>query len=115
MGWSQKPNDALLWSVRRLLGFVNRVAQKRNAPCGASGQRCYRWRGSGMIARGAIGVKLSLTAVEGFLGVAKVSDRLRRVSSASFTVGRKVLKDSQLPDDMVKRDGFVLRRPDQWC
>ena len=42
------------------------------------------------------------------------SDRLRRVASASFTVGRKVLKDSQLPDEVVKRDGFVLRRPERW-
>lgn len=43
------------------------------------------------------------------------SDRLRRAASASFTLGRKVLKDSQLPDEVVKRDGFVLRRPERWC
>ena len=42
------------------------------------------------------------------------SDRLRRAASASFTVGRKVLKDSQMPDKVVKRDGFVLERPDRW-
>ena len=28
------------------------------------------------------------------------SDRLRRVASATFTVGRKVLKDSQLPENV---------------
>ena len=27
----------------------NLVAVKRNAPCGASGQRCYRWRGTVII------------------------------------------------------------------
>ena len=42
------------------------------------------------------------------------SDRLRRVASSSFTVGRKVLKDSQLPDKVVKADGFVLKRPERW-
>ncbi len=42
------------------------------------------------------------------------SDRLRRAASASFTVGRKVLKDSQMPDRVAKPDGFVLERPDRW-
>ena len=32
MEWSQKPNDALLRSALRLLGFVNRVAQKEKRP-----------------------------------------------------------------------------------
>ncbi len=42
------------------------------------------------------------------------SDRLRRAASASFTVGRKVLKDSQMPDRVVKADGFALKRPARW-
>ena len=42
------------------------------------------------------------------------SDRLRRAASRSFTVGRKVLKDSQLPEEVVKADGFVLERPQRW-
>ena len=42
------------------------------------------------------------------------SDRLRQAASAGFTVGRKVLKDSQLPSRIVKADGFVLERPQRW-
>ena len=42
------------------------------------------------------------------------SDRLRRAAGVSFTVGRKVLKESQLPDEVVKADGFVLERPERW-
>ena len=42
------------------------------------------------------------------------SDRLRRAASISFTLGRKVLKDSQLPERVVKADGFVLERPKPW-
>ena len=42
------------------------------------------------------------------------SDRLRRAASAAFTVGRKVLKDSQMPDRVVNADGFVLKRPERW-
>ena len=42
------------------------------------------------------------------------SDKLRRAASISFTLGRKVLKDSQLPERVVKADGFVLERPQPW-
>lgn len=42
------------------------------------------------------------------------SDRLRQAASTAFTVGRKVLKDSQLPDRIAKADGFVLERPQRW-
>ena len=42
------------------------------------------------------------------------SDRLRRAATAGFTVGRKVLKDSQLPPRIVKPGGFVLERPQRW-
>lgn len=42
------------------------------------------------------------------------SDRLRRAASASFTLGRRVLKDSQMPDRVVKADGFMLERPQRW-
>ena len=42
------------------------------------------------------------------------SDRLRRAASISFTLGRKVLKDSQLPERVVKADRFVLVRPQRW-
>ncbi len=42
------------------------------------------------------------------------SDKMRRAASAAFTVGRKVLKDSQMPVEVIKRDGFVLKRPYRW-
>ena len=46
---------------------------------------------------------------------ARYSGKLRRIASASFTLGRKLLKDSQMPDVVAKADGFVLERPDRWC
>ena len=42
------------------------------------------------------------------------SDRLRSAATVGFTVGRKVLKDSQLPPRIVKPGGFVLERPPSW-
>lgn len=42
------------------------------------------------------------------------SDRLRKVASAAFTVGRKVLKDSQFPQRIIKPDGQVVERPREW-
>ena len=33
---------------------------------------------------------------------------------ACFTIGRKKLQDSQLPDRVTKPDGFVLSRPSTW-
>ena len=45
---------------------------------------------------------------------ARHSAQLRAVATAAFTIGRKVIKDSQLPDEVTKPDGFVLRRPAKW-
>ena len=45
---------------------------------------------------------------------ARHSAQLTDAATAAFTIGRKKLKDSQLPDEVVKPDGFVLRRPTQW-
>lgn len=42
------------------------------------------------------------------------SQRLADAAHASFTIGRKRLADSQLPDQVVKPDGFVLNRPEHW-
>ena len=39
---------------------------------------------------------------------------LRNMAAASFTIGRKKLQDSQLPDRVTKSDGFVLTKPTQW-
>ena len=42
------------------------------------------------------------------------SSQLADAATAAFSIGRKKLKDSQLPNEVVKPDGFVLRRPIQW-
>jgi uncharacterized LabA/DUF88 family protein len=42
------------------------------------------------------------------------SVRLRQAATAAFRIGRKKFKDSQLPDRVVKADGFVLERPTEW-
>ncbi len=42
------------------------------------------------------------------------SFRLREAATASLTIGRKVLKDSQLPDRVAKADGHILTRPPSW-
>lgn len=44
----------------------------------------------------------------------RFSERLKQVGSAYFTIGRDALAASQLPDQVTKRDGFVLQRPAQW-
>ena len=38
----------------------------------------------------------------------------RDAAVAGFVIGRKSLKDSQLPDRIVKSDGHVLIRPPEW-
>ena len=42
------------------------------------------------------------------------SDRIRKEATSAFTLGRKVLSDSQFPDRVSKSDGFVLKRPVEW-
>ena len=44
----------------------------------------------------------------------RASKKLREVAAASFTIGRDVFRDSQLPDSVAKPDGYVLRRPERW-
>lgn len=44
----------------------------------------------------------------------RASKKLREVASATFTIGRDVFRDSQLPDHVVKPDGYVLTRPASW-
>ena len=39
---------------------------------------------------------------------------LRNMATASFTIGRKKLQDSQLPGQVTKADGHVLTRPQSW-
>ena len=42
------------------------------------------------------------------------SGALRSAATASFTLGRSALRDSQFPDRVTKADGYVLTRPPRW-
>ena len=42
------------------------------------------------------------------------SNHLMQVATRDFTIGRKRLKDSQLPNRITKTDGYVLTRPSTW-
>lgn len=39
---------------------------------------------------------------------------LSSAATASFVIGRKRISDSQLPDEIAKPDGYILRRPERW-
>lgn len=39
---------------------------------------------------------------------------LQNMAHASFIVGRKKLLDSQLPEEVAKPDGYILRRSAEW-
>ena len=45
---------------------------------------------------------------------ARHSAKLAAAANVCFTIGRKRLQDSQLPDTITKPDGFVLARPASW-
>ena len=42
------------------------------------------------------------------------SQRLRTVATASFVIGQDKLRNSQLPESVVRRDGYALTRPASW-
>lgn len=42
------------------------------------------------------------------------SELLRRCATAAFTIGRKVISDSQLPPQVVKSNGYVINKPSYW-
>lgn len=44
----------------------------------------------------------------------RVSDKLSRIASATYNLSRKDLKDSQLPEKVIKPNGFILSRPSKW-
>ena len=43
------------------------------------------------------------------------SFNLRQVSSSSFIIGQDKLRRSQLPNQVKRADGFVLKRPSSWA
>jgi uncharacterized LabA/DUF88 family protein len=44
----------------------------------------------------------------------RFSDDLRRTCHHAFTIGRRRIGQTMLPDEVRKPDGFVLRRPATW-
>ena len=42
------------------------------------------------------------------------SAALRKAATGFLTIGRDVYRDSQLPDQVTKADGYVLTRPPSW-
>lgn len=42
------------------------------------------------------------------------SFQLRSAATASFTIGRRVLSNSQLPHQIINAKGYVLNRPQSW-
>ncbi len=44
----------------------------------------------------------------------RASKKLREVASATFSIGRDMFRDSQLPDRVVDLDGYELTRPESW-
>ena len=42
------------------------------------------------------------------------SDNLRNAANGHITIGRDALRDSQLPDVIIKLDGYPLARPVEW-
>ncbi|MDO9128658.1 MAG: NYN domain-containing protein [Anaerolineales bacterium] len=45
---------------------------------------------------------------------ARSSSALQRVAHAHYFIGRDKLSKSFFPEEVVKPDGFVLRRPAEW-
>ncbi len=42
------------------------------------------------------------------------SAALKKVATGYFTIGRDLLRDSQLPESEAKPNGYVLTRPASW-
>ena len=44
----------------------------------------------------------------------RASKRLRSVATAAFTLGRKLISDSQLPSAVIDANGYSLQKPSRW-
>jgi len=44
----------------------------------------------------------------------RVSKELREAASGNFVIAKTKFRDSQLPDEITRSDGKVLRRPEKW-
>ena len=39
---------------------------------------------------------------------------VNHAAKGSMIIGRKKLKDSQFPESVTKKDGYILKRPGEW-
>ena len=44
----------------------------------------------------------------------RYSSELEKVADATFHIGRKKIADSLLPEQVTKKDGFMITRPEEW-
>ena len=44
----------------------------------------------------------------------RFSFALKETASASFTIGRKKIADSLFPEEVIKKDGYILKKPERW-
>ncbi len=44
----------------------------------------------------------------------RMSNDLIKIASGYFTIGRKKFKDSIFPDEILKKDGHKLKKPNEW-
>ena len=44
----------------------------------------------------------------------RASKRLRDVATAAFTLGRKLISDSQFPTQVIDANGYALHKPSRW-
>lgn len=44
----------------------------------------------------------------------RISSQIQQIAHSSFVIGRKKLKDSIFPDQVIKKDGHILTRPKRW-
>jgi hypothetical protein len=42
------------------------------------------------------------------------NDSIAKQAKGSFIIGRKKLADSQFPNELTKKDGYVLTKPKEW-
>lgn len=44
----------------------------------------------------------------------RISARLKHIAHASFIIGEANLRKSLFPNEIIKNDGYILKRPDKW-
>ncbi len=59
-------------------------------------------------------IKTSCKLIEVAFPLGHHTSELKRHASSYLTVGEDNLRASQLPEQIVKPNGFVLQRPEHW-